>query len=83
MSTSDYLQTLGHHLDEAWDRRYGSASRRPRGRHLRVARLAAVPAVVAAVAVVMLTRSSGPGALDAARAAVGSFPAGGSSTSRR
>jgi hypothetical protein len=76
MSTSDYLQSLGNHLDEAWERRYGSVSRRPRGRHLRVARFVAVPAVVAAAAVVVLTRSSGPGALDAARAAVGSFPAG-------
>jgi hypothetical protein len=76
MSTSDYLQTLGHHLDEAWERRYGSVSRRPRGRRLRIARIAAVLAVFAAAAVVVLTRSSGPGALDAARAAVGSFPAG-------
>ncbi|HEX6699473.1 MAG TPA: hypothetical protein VF101_01970 [Gaiellaceae bacterium] len=76
MSTSDYLQTLGHHLDEAWERRYGPVSRRPRGRRLRVVKLAAVPAVVAAAALVALTRSSGPGALDAARAAVGSFPAG-------
>jgi hypothetical protein len=51
-------------------------SRRPRGRRLRVAKLAAVLAVFAAAAVVVLTRSSGPGALDAARAAVGTFPAG-------
>jgi hypothetical protein len=70
----DNLRTLEAELDVAWERRYGRTAHRPRRRWI-LARAALAGATVVVVAAALLGRSSGPGAVDRARAAAGTFPA--------
>ncbi len=71
-----HLNDLGDQLDAAWGRHYGPAAARAQRKRLRTARFAIVGAAAVAALVVVLARASGPGAVEQALAAAGTYPGG-------
>jgi len=78
MSTTlpDHLRTLGGQLDEAWMHRYGAPPRRKSVARAKLVAASVVLAGAAALAVALFGRTTGPGAVEQALAAVGSAPGG-------
>ncbi len=69
------LQALLEQLEDAWDGRHGTVVAPSRARR-HIVRVVAATVAAAAVAGVLLTRTTGPGAVAKAIAAVGDTPAG-------